>query len=389
MVVKLDTRIGIIGGGQLGKMLIEAAQPLNFYCTILESDENAPASRIADVQLIGKLTEARGIRELAKMSDVLTYEIEHVDVDTLLALEKDGVKIIPSPQILSIIKDKGLQKQFYKSYNIPTAPFLLVDSPAEWKDALTTSGFKRFAAKLRQGGYDGKGVALCNTISILSGEEPVPFDAPCMLEEFVECEKELSVMVARDEQGNTTTWPVVEMDFDPQANLVEFLASPARINDSITEEARKIALLTIEKLNGVGVFAVEMFLDKKGQVLVNEVAPRPHNSGHHTIEANYTSQYEQLVRILTGLPLGNTGMIKPAVMLNLLGNGTFRGKFTLQGMDTVLKMPGVYIHLYNKKKCRPMRKMGHVTVLGDTLEEAIEKATFVKNTLTFIPVGNE
>lgn len=385
MQANLSTRIGIIGGGQLGKMLIEAAQPLNIYCNILENDAQAPASRIADVQIVGKLTDGDKLRELASISDVLTYEIEHVGVETLLQLEAEGKTIIPSPQVLQIIKDKGLQKQFYADNGIPTAPFVLVNGPTEWANALTNAGFENFAAKSRTDGYDGKGVALCNTADILSGNTPIPFDSPCMLEAFVDCEKELSVIVARDVVGNTTTFPLVEMDFDPKANLVELLACPAQVSSDIEANARQIATLTIEKMKGVGLFAVELFLDKKGNILVNEVAPRPHNSGHHTIEACYTSQYEQLLRILVGLPLGDTSLIQPAVMLNLLGADNFSGTYRLGGIEEVMKLPGVYIHLYNKKESRPMRKMGHVTILGQTLDEAKQKATFVKNTLKFIP----
>jgi 5-(carboxyamino)imidazole ribonucleotide synthase len=385
MQADLNTRIGIIGGGQLGKMLIEAAQPLNIYCNILENAADAPASRIADEQIVGKLTDAEKIKELAAISDVLTYEIEHVGVDTLHKLEAGGKTIIPSPKILEIIKDKGLQKQFYKDNNIPTAPFVLVDNPSQWKDALQQTGFEKFAAKSRTDGYDGKGVALCTTADILSGKTPIPFESPSMLEAFVENEKELSVIVARDRTGSTKTFPLVEMEFDPIANLVEYLGCPAQVSSNIEEEARRIATLTIEKMQGIGIFAVEMFLDKTGKILVNEVAPRPHNSGHHTIEACYTSQYEQLLRILVGLPLGNTTLIQPAVMLNLLGAEGFTGKYRLQGIEKAMKKEGVYIHLYNKKESRPMRKMGHVSIIAPTLDEAKQKATFVKNTLKFIP----
>jgi 5-(carboxyamino)imidazole ribonucleotide synthase len=389
MQANLNTRIGIIGGGQLGKMLIEAAQPLNVYCSILENDAHAPASRIADEQIVGKLTGHKKLRKLAGISDVLTYEIEHVGVDTLLELEEEGMVIIPSPRILEIIKDKGLQKQFYADNGIPTAPFILVDNEKEWQGALEKSGFEKFAAKSRTEGYDGKGVALCTTADILSGKTPIPFKEPAMLEQFVACKKELSVIVARDAEGNTVTYPLVEMEFDPVANLVEYLACPAQVSVDIAAAARTIALTTIEAMNGTGIFAVEMFLDYEDKIWVNEVAPRPHNSGHHTIEACYTSQYEQLLRILVGLPLGDASLIQPAVMINLLGAEGFSGKYRLQGIEEVMALPGVYIHLYNKKESRPMRKMGHVTILAPTLEEAKQKATFVKNTLTFIPAHHE
>lgn len=379
----LRKQIGIIGGGQLGKMLIEAAQPWNTFFHILEATDDAPASRIADSQILGKLTDDALIRELAQKSDVLTYEIEHVGVDTLKDLEANGTRVVPSPQILEIIKDKGLQKQFYADNTIPTAPFKLVNSPEEWLAAAAELGITRFAAKSRTDGYDGKGVALCS-VEELKQSGNFPFPGPTLIESFVDCEKELSVIVARKRNGEVITFPAVEMEFDPIANLVEFLACPARISSETEEKAKAIAIQCIEAFDGEGLFAVELFLTKDGEILVNEIAPRPHNSGHHTIEANYTSQYEQLNRILLDLPLGATDLVSPAVMINLLGSEGVNGAYSIDGLDEILALPGVYIHLYGKAETRPKRKMGHATILAPTLEEAIEKAKFVRDTFRFI-----
>lgn len=382
----LRKNIGIIGGGQLGKMLIEAAQPWNSFFHILESTADAPASRIADSQIIGNLTDEAKIQELAEKSDVITYEIEHVGVDKLIALENSGYRVVPSAHILQIIKDKGLQKEFYSKNNIPTAPYRLVNSPHEWITAAKELGVEQFAAKSRTDGYDGKGVALCS-VKELEESGVFPFNGPTLIEAFVPCEKELSVIVARKKNGETTTFPTVEMEFDPIANLVEFLACPARIAPDIDQKAKEVALQCINAFQGEGIFAVELFLTKSGEILVNEIAPRPHNSGHHTIEANYTSQYEQLNRILLDLPLGDTGLLCPAVMINLLGSEGVSGAYAIAGLEDILALPGVYVHLYGKSETRPKRKMGHATILAPTLEEAIEKAKFVRDTFRFIPAS--
>ncbi len=382
--VNLRRKIGIVGGGQLGKMLIEAGQPWNTFYHILESSADAPASRIADHQIVGRLTDDKAIRELAQDADVLTYEIEHVGVETLMELEKQGKTIIPSPRILNIIKDKGAQKQFYADHGIPTAPFRLVNTPEEWIPAARELGIARFAAKSRTDGYDGKGVALVD-LEDLEATGEYPFQGPTLIESFVDCEKELSVIVARDAKGNSSTFPLVEMEFDPIANLVEFLACPARVSEQLEVQAKKIAIECIEAFEGVGLFAVELFLDKSGQILVNEIAPRPHNSGHHTIEACYTSQYEQLNRILLGLPLGSTELLSPAVMVNLLVEDGFSGPYAIEGLEELLALPGVYFHLYGKSESRPNRKMGHATILAPDLDEAIQKAKFVQQKFKFIP----
>ncbi|MCZ2141276.1 MAG: 5-(carboxyamino)imidazole ribonucleotide synthase [Bacteroidia bacterium] len=379
----LRKTIGIIGGGQLGRMIIEESLRLNNEFSVLDA-KDCPCASLAQNHVVGKLTDGNAVRQLAKVSDVLTFEIEHLDIDTLLELEKEGKEIIPSPKVLQIIKDKGLQKQFLTTNKIPTAPFELVETEAEWLKAIQKLGGEKLVAKTRTDGYDGKGVTIFNPNEVLNNTEKIPFNTPSLIEAFIPCQKEISVMVARDKFGNTTTWPIVEMDFDPQANLVTYLYCPATLDPTVEKSAKEIAIQTIENLNGVGVFAVEMFLTNENQILVNEIAPRPHNSGHHTIEACYTSQFEQLVRILIGLPLGSTQLIKPAIMINLLGASDFSGAYKLDGLEDVSTLEGVYVHLYGKKECKPMRKMGHVTILANTPEEAKLKANHVYETLRFI-----
>lgn len=379
----LRKTIGIIGGGQLGRMMIEESLRLNLEFNVLDAAD-CPSGPLAKHHLHGKLTDASMIKELSSISDVLTFEIEHINIDVLLELEQQGKEIIPSPKVLRIIQDKGLQKQFFREHNIPTAPYQLVESVDDWVNAIQQLGGEKIVAKTRKEGYDGKGVSIFQTVAVMANPDTRPFKEPSLLEAFIPCEKEISVMVARDLQGNTSTWPVVEMEFDPQANLVTFLHCPANITEDIEQQARAIATQTIDAFNGVGVFAVEMFLTKEGKILVNEVAPRPHNSGHHTIEACYTSQFEQLVRILAGLPLGSTALIQPAVMMNLLGSPEFSGIYKLDGLEEVSAIEGVYVHLYGKKESKPMRKMGHITVTGKTLEEARSKAKTVSETVRFV-----
>ncbi|MDI1234303.1 MAG: 5-(carboxyamino)imidazole ribonucleotide synthase [bacterium] len=373
-------KVGVIGGGQLGKMLIEAGQPWNINYTILEI-EGAPASEIANKHIIGELSDAHKIKELAENCDVITYEIEHINIEALHALEASGKRIIPSPKILEIIQDKGLQKLFFQHHGIPTTDFELVENASEWGEKLLKLTGEKIAAKLRKGGYDGKGVELVKKHDMLDNINQIPFNEPVVLEEFVENAIELAVIVARNEKGEITTFPTVEMEFDAKANLVEFLISPANISLPIEEKAKRIAMDAIIKLDGIGVFAVEMFLDKDEKIFVNEIAPRPHNSGHHTIEACYTSQYEQLNRILLNMPLGNTHLIQPAAMINLLGFDGVNGDYEITGLDKILAFEGVFVHLYNKAKTKPKRKMGHITIMGETTEDVRKKAALVKQNL--------
>jgi len=377
----LKKKIGILGGGQLGRMMIEEALRLNLHINVLEADAQCPSAKYANQFIEGSLQDEAKIRELAEISDVLTIEIEHVNINALLRLEKEGKQIIPSPKILAIIQDKGLQKLFFESKKIPTSPFVLVNNPAEWENGLKQLKATKIAAKTRRDGYDGKGVQLLDVDAILNQQIAIPFDQACVLEAFVPCEKEIAVMVARNEQGDINHFPIVEMEFDAEANLVTYLVCPAKLDNEIEEKAIEIAKQCVEAFDGVGIFAVEMFVTKTGDVLVNEIAPRAHNSGHHTIEANYTSQFEQLLRILAGLPLGSTELIQPAIMMNILGSNEVNGSYQLSGLDEALQTEGVYIHLYDKKTSKPMRKMGHVTVLGETVHDAHLKANYIREKL--------
>lgn len=381
---QLKTTIGILGGGQLGRMLIEEGLRLNLNFNILDPDENCSCAKLANTFVHAPLTNQEGIVQLAKVSDILTYEIEHVNTEALLKLEQEGKTIIPSPAILQLIQDKGLQKEFYLKHNIPTLPFVLVNQPSDWPDAIAALGTEKFVAKTRKGGYDGKGVSILTSSEIISNPANIPFNEPCMLEAFLPCEKELAVIVARDQFGNIAAYPSIEMEFDPEANLVTLLISPARVGSVIEQKAEQIAKDLVMAFNGPGLFAVEMFLSSNGEIYVNEVAPRPHNSGHHTIEANITSQYEQLLRILCGLPLGSTQLVTPvAGMLNLLGAKHFSGTYQLKGTDDVMKLPGTYIHLYDKTTSKPMRKMGHVTFLANSYEELTKNAAYTNGKLHF------
>lgn len=373
--------IGIIGGGQLGKMLIESALPWNVQYNVLDPDNEAPCKKYAGTFINASLKDDASIRQLAAISDVLTYEIEHVNTNTLLDLEAAGKVIIPSPRILQIIQDKSLQKQFYTDNQLPTANFYKVETPEQWLSAIQNLPGDKIVAKLCKEGYDGKGVSICSKTEIQNGK--FPFEGPCIIEEFIQGCREMAVIVAGN--GATfKTWPVIEMDFDPALNLVDYLFSPANLETSIADEMCNIAINAIKALDGKGVFAVEFFLTPDNQILINEIAPRPHNSGHHTIEAAHTSQYEQLNRILLDLPLGDTSLFQSAVMVNIIGPAETKGDYRLDGLDTAFATPGFYLHLYKKNETRPGRKMGHFTVLADTVEKAVERAMIIKKQLKIV-----
>ncbi len=373
--------IGIIGGGQLGKMLIESGMPWNVQYNVLDPDPEASCKSYAKTFINAALTDGAAIRELAKISDVLTYEIEHVNTEVLLQLESEGKKIIPSPSILRIIQDKGLQKKFYSDNNLPTAKFRLIEKKEDWAGILNLFEGEKIVAKLCKGGYDGKGVSICKKSEIEKGN--LPFDKPCIVEEYISGCKEIAILVASNGL-ETASWPSIEMDFDPNLNLVDYLFSPGNLDDATEQKASEIAVAAVNALGGKGVFAVELFITPHGYILINEIAPRPHNSGHHTIEASITSQYEQLNRILLDLPLGKTDLIKPAVMVNIIGPENIKGDYKLEGLSRALQIPGFYLHLYKKNETRPGRKMGHYTVIADTPDEAIKNAMEIKDTLKII-----
>jgi 5-(carboxyamino)imidazole ribonucleotide synthase len=367
-------RIGIIGGGQLGKMSAMAAKQMGFYVTVLDEMPQCPASHIADAQIVGNLYDAEKIKALAKVSDVLTYEIEHIDTQILKSLHNEGYSIYPSPTVLAIIQDKLLQKQMLQKHGIPVPAFQVLNE-------LTAETFSKLnfpiVQKARTGGYDGKGVVVLKS----SADIDKALSTPSMFEEFIEFQKELAIIIARTETGEMAAYPVVEMVFDDKTNICDIVAAPAKIDDVITKKARQIALHAIESLDAVGVFGVEMFLTLNGEILVNEIAPRPHNSGHYTIEACITSQFEQLIRIISGLPLGITELLKPAAMLNLLGEEGYTGQPVIEGLSEALAISGLSFHFYDKANTRAFRKMGHITILDNDLDDALAKLELVKSLL--------
>lgn len=372
-----DLRLGILGGGQLGRMLIQEAINYNVTTRVLDPDPEAPCKHLCDQFITGSLTDFDTVYHFGKRADLITIEIEKVNVDALQKLEDEGVLVYPQARVIRLIQDKGLQKEFFKQNDIPSAPFRLISSAAQLREA----GFPfPYIQKLRKDGYDGRGV-----MKITSEEDlENAFNAPSLIEEMIDFEKEISVIVARNENGAVKAFPLVEMEFNPQANLVEFLISPSTLPAEIQEKAGKLAVKVAEDLRITGLLAVEMFLTRDGEILVNEVAPRPHNSGHQSIEGNYTSQFEQHLRAIFNLPLGDTRAIQHAVMINLLGEPGYEGPAEYEGLTEVMKLDGVYIHLYGKKITKPFRKMGHVTIVDEDREKAVEKARFVQQTLKVI-----
>ena len=372
-----NLKIGVLGGGQLGRMMIQSAINYNLYICCLDPDAQAPCKHFAHEFTKGSLTDYDTVYKFGKDKDIITIEIENVNVDALKQLQKEGKKVFPQPEVIELIKDKGLQKMFYQRNDIPSPDFFLVENKQQiekYRD------FFPFFQKLRTGGYDGKGVVKLGHPNKIDHA----FEAPSVLERLVDFEKEISVIVARNESGEVKCFPVVECEFNPEANLVEFLFSPANIKKNIEKQAYEIAVKVAEKLGIVGLLAVEMFLTKDGKVLVNEVAPRPHNSGHQTIEGNYVSQFEQHLRAILNLPLGDTGILKPSVMVNLLGEKGHEGPAKYEGLIDAMKYKGVYVHLYGKTHTKPMRKMGHVTVVDDDLSLAKKKAITIKDIIKVI-----
>lgn len=369
--------LGILGGGQLGRMLIQPCVNYNIKTAVLDPDPEAPCNGVCTEFYNGSFKDYDEVMRFGQKADLLTIEIEHVNVDALEELERQGKTIYPQPSVLRIVQDKGLQKQFYKDNHIPTSDFVLVDHEDDLQNHIyMLPAFQ----KTRTSGYDGRGVK-----GIFVPEDfQQALAGPSLLEKKVDYDKEIAVIVARSATGETAVYPVVELVFHPGQNLLNYLASPAAISDAVADKAKKIALEVIHKLNMVGILAVEMFVTPDEEVLVNEIAPRPHNSGHQTIEANITSQYEQHLRAILGLPLGATDAIHPSIMINLLGEPGYEGGAIYSGIDEVLKIRGVYIHLYGKTITRPYRKMGHVTITGTDWNSVHNKAKKVIDNLKII-----
>ncbi|MEW8625464.1 MAG: 5-(carboxyamino)imidazole ribonucleotide synthase [Candidatus Thiodiazotropha sp.] len=365
-------RIGVIGGGQLGRMMVKAAKRLGCTCVVLDPYPGSPAGQVAGHQIIGGYHDPAKLRELAESCDVVTYELENTDTETLRQLELEGHKINPAPSLLSILQDKLTQKQFLKDADIPTSEFIEMAQP-------NLADFEAFGfplvQKARRGGYDGRGVAVMMDEASFSSHLPVP----SLIERFVEADKELAVMVARNADGSCVAYPTVEMCFRAGENVLDLLLCPAKVDPEIAQQAEDLAIRTIQALKGVGVFGVEMFLTKQGGLLVNEIAPRTHNSGHHTIEACVTDQFEQHLRAVLDLPLGSTELLAPAAMINLLGAPDAAGRPVIKGMSEALAIPGVCLHIYGKAEVKPFRKMGHVTVIDQDLDSARRKAEQVRD----------
>lgn len=370
--------LGILGGGQLGKMLLNKTQQWDIRTHILDPSAHAPARIGCNHFEQGSLTDFDTVYNFGKKADVLTIEIENVNVDALFKLQEEGVQVYPKPETLKIIKNKARQKEFYRENGIPTSEFFTFENKAALLELVESGAMQNpFVWKAAEGGYDGKGVQIVRSEADLKN---LP-DVPGLIENLVPFDKEIAIIVARNPSGETKCFPMVEMDFHPTANLVEYVFSPSELPKEKQALAEEIALNVAEKLDHVGLLAVEMFVYGEFGILVNEVAPRVHNSGHLTIEGNVCSQFEQHLRAILDMPLGDTSIIRPAVMINLNGEKDFEGPVYYEGMNEILKMDSVYVHLYGKAETRPFRKMGHATILDSTAQGARMKAKKVKSTL--------
>jgi len=370
-------RLGVLGGGQLGKMLLTETQKFDIYTVILDSSADAPCAQICNEFHQGSLMDFDTVYNFGKQVDLLTIEIEHVNIDALIKLEAEGLEIYPQPSVLQIIQHKGKQKDFFVKKNIPTSPHKRFETLEELKNS---SLHFPFVWKSAQFGYDGTGVKIVkneNDLNTLT-------DTDCIVEDLIPFKNELAVIVARNKSGEIKTYPVVEMEFHPEANQVEYVICPARISDGVAQKAKEVALKVATSFEHIGLLAVEMFQTEDDEIIVNEVAPRTHNSGHYSIEASFTSQFEQHVRSILNLPLGNTDSKVAGIMVNLVGEEGFSGNVVYENINEILKMDGVTPHIYGKKETRPFRKMGHVTIVNNDLTEARKIAEKVKNTIRVI-----
>lgn len=374
-------KLGILGGGQLGKMLLYDTRKFDIYTTVLDASEEAPCKLACNEFHLGNLMDYDAVYNFGKQVDVLTFEIENVNTKALEALEKEGVKVYPTSKTLRIIQNKATQKLFYRDHNIPTADFSRFAYASEILDAVHNGGLTfPFVWKSAQFGYDGNGVKIIRTEADL---KDLP-NVECIAEDMVPFKNELAVIVARNPEGEVATYPVVEMEFHPEANQVEYVICPARIDEQVAKKATEVALKVSKAFNHIGLLVVEMFQTQDDAILVNEVAPRPHNSGHHTIESSYTSQFEQHLRAILNLPLGKTDSQVGGIMVNLVGAEGHTGNVVYQHIEDIMKLPGVTPHIYGKKQTRPFRKMGHVTIVNKDLNTARHIAEQVKNTIKVI-----
>lgn len=376
-----DFKVGVLGGGQLGKMMAQAASRWDLALWVLDEKNDFPAASVCKRFIEGDFREFDDVLQFGRQVDALTIEIESVNIEALFQLQEEGLVIHPRPEALAIIQDKGLQKEFYRDHGLPTSPFSLWPDDASIREAVTDGRLTLpFVQKARKGGYDGRGVAVIRTLTDLDKLLP----GASVVEDLVPIEKELAVIAARNPSGQVVSFPAVEMVFNPEANLVEWLLCPAQIDPEIERRAEALALATIEAFQISGLLAVELFLTPEGQVLVNEVAPRPHNSGHQTIEGCYTSQFEQHLRGILDLPLGSTRIKAPSVMVNLLGEPGYEGPVRYDGFEECIAIEGVFPHIYGKALTKPYRKMGHVTIVDPDMQQAQEKARLVQQKLKVI-----
>jgi 5-(carboxyamino)imidazole ribonucleotide synthase len=370
-------KIGILGGGQLGRMLLQAAANYPVDTFVMENDAACPAAHLCHQFTKGDITNFDDVYNFGKDLDAITIEIENVNEDALEVLQQQGVKIYPSPAALKIIKNKILQKQFYKAHQIPSSEFIITQNAAELQQH---AGYLPAVHKLAMGGYDGRGVQVIKTSADLNKG----FDAPSVLEKMVPIKKEIAVIIAVNDKGEHAMYPAVDMVFDQRLNLLEYQLSPAELTEKILWKIEAIATKLVQNLNSAGIFAVELFIDKDDNVLVNETAPRVHNSGHHTIEGNYSSQFDMLWRVMLGYPLGCAEAILPAAIVNLLGAEGHSGEACYEGLNDILKLENVFVHIYGKKQTKPGRKMGHVTILSKEKQELVHQANRIKNTLKVV-----
>ena len=371
-----DFKLGILGGGQLGKMLLYDAKRYDLHTKVMDSNKDAPCNKIADDFIIGDITDYDDVINFGNLVDLITVEIENVNTDALEFLEKLGKKVYPSPKNLRIIQNKSDQKNFYSKNNLPTSKFKNYSNIEELKRNFLHDNFEfPFVWKSSRFGYDGKGVKIIKNIEDLD----FSYDHQCLIEEKISIKKELSVIVSRNTDGEIKCFPVVEMEFNEKSNLVEYVMCPANISKQTEEKAIMIASEIAKKFEMVGLLAVELFVTNEDEILINEVAPRPHNSGHHTIECCVTSQFDQHIRSILNLPLGETGILIPGIMVNLVGENMEEGNVNYKNINDIFDIPGVYIHIYGKKKSRLNRKMGHITIVNKDINKAIEIGKSIKN----------
>lgn len=376
-----DFTLGILGGGQLGKMLLTETRKFDITTKVLDPSPDAPCRIACNTFVQGNLTDFNTVYNFGKDVEVLTIEIENVNVEALEKLQTEGVKVYPSPQTIKNIQNKATQKQFYATHGIPTAPFQVFQNTESLKKAINEQQLTLpFVWKSARFGYDGNGVKIVRQLTDLN---LLPNDQ-CIAESLVPFKKELAVIVARNAKGQVRTYPVVEMEFHPEANQVEYVLCPARIEEAVAQKARTIAIQVAQAFEVVGLLAVEFFQTENDEILVNEVAPRPHNSGHYSIEAAYTNQFEQHLRAILNLPLGSTESKVAGVMVNLVGAEGYQGKVVYENIEQIMAMEGVTPHIYGKKETRPFRKMGHVTIVNPNINKARQIAEQVKNTIRVI-----